>query len=203
MNKRSSRSVRHAVLQSERFPHASMGLLIGLIFVWVMLWGEFTVGNVVAGFLLALFVTTVAPFPSAPFDGRFRPWGVILLVLFVAWEMMQATWQIAWFVICGSRPQPAVIKVHLKSKSDIYIATVAGVTGLIPGTVVIDTNREESTIYVHIFDCRLAGGTDAARESILIVEERILRAFASHDELVLAGYMPGPSRTYGRLEDQA
>ncbi|USR79539.1 Na+/H+ antiporter subunit E [Arcanobacterium pinnipediorum] len=201
MKYRSSRSMRHAVLQSERFPHASMGLLLGLTLAWVLLWGEFSVGNVAAGFLAALVVTSLAPFPAVAFDGRFRPWGVVLLVTTVMWEMALATAQISWFIVRGHEPRSGVIKVGLHSRSDVYIASVAGLTALIPGTVVVDVSREESILYVHIFDMELAGGIDNARQSILTVEERLLRAFASHDELVDAGYVPGPSRSYGRLED--
>ncbi|QRV02318.1 Na+/H+ antiporter subunit E [Arcanobacterium phocisimile] len=201
MRNSSSRAIRHAVLQSERFPHASMGLLIGLTVAWVLLWGEFTVGNVGAGFLAALLATTVAPFPAMPFDGRFRPWGVVLLVVTSAWEMARATAQLSWFVLRSRDPRSAVVKVRLRSRSDVYIASVAGLTALIPGTVVVDVQREESILYVHVFDVGVAGGMEATRQSVLIVEERLLRAFASHDELVDAGYVPGPSRSYGRLEE--
>ncbi|XCB30866.1 Na+/H+ antiporter subunit E [Arcanobacterium hippocoleae] len=60
-----------------------MGAIIWLTIVWVLLWGDPSTANFVSGFLLALFITTVAPFPATPFDGRFRPLGVLrLLVIF-------------------------------------------------------------------------------------------------------------------------
>ena len=70
---RSSEAIRIATQRPARFPHASLGTLIWLTLVWVLLWGEITSTNILAGLVLALVITTIAPFPLMRFDGRFRP----------------------------------------------------------------------------------------------------------------------------------
>ncbi|XCB37482.1 hypothetical protein RQN46_07250 [Arcanobacterium hippocoleae] len=78
-NSQAARQIALVTRRPGRFPHASMGTIIWLTIVWVMLWGKLNTTNFVAGFILALFITTIAPFPFTRFDGRFRPWGVLRL----------------------------------------------------------------------------------------------------------------------------
>lgn len=47
------------------------------------------------------------------------------------------------------------------------------------------------TLYVHVFDVGLAEGGISGVHKTVLDQERVLRAFASHDELVDAGYVPG------------
>ncbi len=196
---KSRHDIRLATRRPGRFPHASMGSLVWLTIVWVMLWGELSAGNFMAGFLLALLVTTVVPFPFMPFDGRFRPLGVLWLVLHFIWDLFRASFMQARFILSRKHPKGAIIRVRLRSRSDVYLAMTAGITGLVPGSVVVDVHRASATLYVHVFDTRLAGGIAGVHRCVLAQEELILRAFASHDELLAAGYVPGSSKKAGRL----
>ncbi|GAA1645337.1 Na+/H+ antiporter subunit E [Georgenia ruanii] len=182
-----------------RWPRASWGMLVWLTAVWVLLWGDITLGNAVAGLAVALLVTTVAPLPHAPFDGRFRPWGVVRLVVRFAWDVVVASAQISWLALRGRQPEGAVIRVRLRGHSDTYLATTAGMTSLVPGSIVVEAHRLTGTLYIHVFDVALAGGLEAAHRTVLAQEERILRAFASDDQLVDAGYVPGSSPRAGHL----
>lgn len=196
---RSARAIYRATRRPGRFPHASVGMLAWLTAVWVLLWGEFSAGNVLAGLIVALAITTVAPFPYTPFDGRSRPRAVVVLALRFLLDIVISSAQIASFILRGKYPRAAIIRVHLRSHSDVYLATIAGMTALVPGSVVVEAHRVTGTLYVHVFDTELAGGVEGVHRTVLELEERILRAFASHDELVDAGYVPGPTRRYGRL----
>ncbi|MCF2706148.1 Na+/H+ antiporter subunit E [Arcanobacterium haemolyticum] len=196
---KASDAIRLATRRPGRFPHASLGALVWITMVWVLLWGEVTTGNIVSGFILALFITTLAPFPVTPFDGRFRPRALVVLVAVFIKDLVQASWQQASFIVRGKTPHSAIIRVQLHSTSDAYLAMTAGMSALVPGSVVVDAEAQTGMLYVHIFDVELAGGLDAAHKSILDLEERILRAFASHDELIAAGFVPGWSAASGRL----
>lgn len=196
---KSAKAIRLATQRPERFPHASMGLIIWLTVAWVMLWGNLTPGNFLAGFALALLVTTVAPFPATPFDGRFRPWAVVRLVVIFIRDLFVASFQQAKFILSGRKPTGAIIRIHLRSHSDTYLAMISGMTALVPGSVVIEAHRVTGTLYIHVFDTGLSGGVDGTHRTVLGLEERVLRAFGSHDELVDAGYVPGSSPKAGRL----
>jgi multicomponent Na+:H+ antiporter subunit E len=185
------------------WPRASWGMLVWLTAVWVLLWGDITVANAVAGLGVALLVTTVAPLPRAPFDGRFRPWGVVRLVVRFAWDVLVASAQIAWLALRGRQPRGAVIRVRLRGHADSYLAATAGMTSLVPGSIVVEAHRLTGTLYIHVFDVALAGGLEQAHRTVMAQEERILRAFASDDQLTDAGYVPGSSPRAGRLPDGA
>lgn len=196
---RSARAIDRAARRPGRFPHASVGMLAWLMFVWVLLWGELTAGNFLAGLLVALLITTVAPFPYAPFDGRSRPRAVVSLAAHFLIDIVHSSVQIAAFILIGRQPKAAIIRVHLRSHSDVYLAMVSGMVALVPGSVVVEAHRVTGTLYIHVFDTELAGGVDGVHRTVLELEERILRAFAFHDELVDAGYVPSSSRRAGRL----
>ncbi|XCB30865.1 Na+/H+ antiporter subunit E [Arcanobacterium hippocoleae] len=112
---------------------------------------------------------------------------------------MRASILQASFILRGKKPNGAIIRVQLRSHSDFYLATVSGMTGLVPGSVVVDVHNATGTLYVHVFDTGLAGGIAGVYKTVLEQEERVLRAFASHDELVDAGYVPGSHPSAGRL----
>lgn len=196
---KAAQQIERANRRQSRFPYASMGIIIWLTLVWVMLWGELNTKNFVSGFLLALLITTVAPFPVTPFDGRFRPWGVVRLVVIFFADIVKASFMQARFILRGKHPHGAIIRVQLRSHSDIYLAMVSGMTGLVPGSVVVDVHRATGMLYVHVFDTSLAGGIDGIHRTVLEQEERVLRAFGSHDELIDAGYVPGSRPSAGRL----
>lgn len=179
---------------------ASWGMLLWLAVVWVLLWGDLSLANVLGGIAVALAVTTLTPLPRTPFDGRFRPWGVVRLLVRFARDVVVASGQVAWRAITGRPLRGAVIRVRLRSHSDVYLSLTAGMTSLVPGSIVIEAHRFTGTLYVHVFDIDMEGGLDVAHRSVLAQEERVLRAFASDVELREAGYRPGSSPSAGRLE---
>ncbi|WP_246462329.1 Na+/H+ antiporter subunit E [Trueperella pecoris] len=199
VNTKSARAIRRASRRPGRFPHASVGMLAWLMLVWVLLWADPSTGTFLSGIIVALFVTTVAPFPYVPFDGRSRPIAVIHLMTHFLFDIVHSSFQMARFILSGRQPQAAIIRVHLRSHSDVYLAMISGMTALVPGSVVVEAHRVTGTLYVHVFDTHLAGGIEGIHRTVLELEERVLRAFASHDELVDAGYVPSSSRRAGRL----
>ncbi len=196
---KASEAIRIATQRPGRFPHASLGTLMWLTIVWVLLWGEVTPGNILSGFGLALLITTIAPFPTVRFDGRFRPKALAWLLMRFVYDLVVSAWQQAFFILQRKKPRGAIIRVHLRSESDAYLAMTAGMSAVVPGSVPVEEDAASGTLYIHVFDIGLAGGVSNAHQSILDLEERILRALASRDELMQAGFVPGWSRACGRL----
>jgi len=180
-------------------PRANWGVLLWLTVVWVFLWGDLTFANVVIGLLIAVLVTSILALPATPFDGRFRPWGVVLLVAYFLWDVVKASIEVAAIALRREPPHGAVIRVRLRSHNDVYLTMVAGMTTLVPGSVVIEAHRITGTLYHHILDVEMHGGLQRAHESVLEQEERILRAFGSREELLAAGLVPGSSSRAGKL----
>ncbi len=166
-------------------------LVLWLTLVWLMLWGEVTWGNVLAGIIVAVLVTIAMPLPSVMFSGRFHLVGLIVLFGRFAWDLVVASIEIAHIAATRRRlPRGGVIAVPMRSKSDLYMTIVSDFQTLVPGSLIVDANRETGTLYVHIFDPVDAAGVEEARRGVYELEERVLRAFASDAEIAAAGLTP-------------
>ena len=183
--------------------HANWGVLLWLTIVWVFLWGELSLANVVVGLLVGLVITSVMPLPQTPFNGRFRPWGTILLIAHFLKDVVLASIEVSKLAMRREPPTGAVIRVRLRSHNDVYLTMVAGMTTLVPGSVVVEAHRITGTLYHHILDVEMQGGLEAAHQSVLDQEERILRAFGTREELLDAGLVPGSTPRAGKLTTPA
>jgi multicomponent Na+:H+ antiporter subunit E len=150
---------------------------------WMLLWDRISWGNLVNGVLVGLFVTLAFPLPSIEFHGRLRPHRVAwLIVLFLA-DLVAASWQVLRLALGGRRPRNAVIEVQLRSRSDFYLTLTAELVALVPGSVVVDARRSTSVLYLHLLDIEREGAIEHQRRHVLDVEERVVRAFGSREEI--------------------
>ncbi|HET7800631.1 MAG TPA: Na+/H+ antiporter subunit E [Humibacillus xanthopallidus] len=150
---------------------------------WMLLWDRLSWGNLVNGVLIGLFVTLAFPLPSIEFQGRLRPHRVAwLIVLFLA-DLVAASWQVLRLALGRRRPRNAVIGVQLRSRSDFYLTLTAELVALVPGSVVVDARRSTSVLYLHLLDIEREGAIEHQRRHVLAVEERVVRAFGSREEI--------------------
>jgi len=166
-------------------------LIVWLTLVWLMLWGEVTIGNVLAGIGVAALVTLIFPLPAIPFTGKFHLVGLIALFGRFIIDLVVASIEIAW--IAGTRrrlPRGGVIAVPLRCHSDLYMTIISDFQTLVPGSLIVEANRVNYTLYVHIFDPVDDAGVEKARQGVYELEERVLRAFASDEEIAGAGLQP-------------
>lgn len=182
-----------------RLAPTSWKLVVWLTVVWVLLWGDLSAGNVVAGLALALFVTILMPMPRAAMSTTVRPLAVVVLAAVFVKEVLVASWDIVRLVVRGRAPRGAVIRVQMRSHSDLILSATGGMCSLVPGSLVVEAMRNSGMLYMHILDVDIAGGLEQAHADVLSQEERLLRAFATDDQLVDAGFRPGWSRRAGRL----
>ncbi len=52
----------------------------------------------------------------------------------------------------GHTPRSAIIRVQLRSHSDLYLTQTAELVSLVPGTIVVEARRATSTLYLHVLD---------------------------------------------------
>lgn len=176
----------------ERLP--SVRAVFWLTTVWVLLWGDLSWGNVVNGVLLAVFLAVVFPLPHVAGLGAFRPLAVAVLVGRFAVDVVAGAVQVAALSLRHRPPNSAVIRVQLRSHSDIILATTEGLSSLIPGSVIVEVHRLTGVLYLHVLDVPPGdplAGLDALRRRVLEQEERLMRAFSSAEELADAGFRPG------------
>ncbi|WP_028045605.1 Na+/H+ antiporter subunit E [Cellulomonas sp. URHE0023] len=168
--------------------HTQWPTILWLTVVWVLLWGDLSVGNVLAGLVIGLLVTNGLRMAPIDFHGRLRPIGIVRLFARFAADLVRASFEVSLIALRpGYQTRGAVIGVQLRSHSDLYLTLTAELASLVPGSLVVEAHRLTGKLYLHVLDVRQSGGIEAARRSVLDQEERVLRAFASDEELEAAG----------------
>lgn len=161
-----------------------LGMIGWLSVVWVLLWGDLSIANVLSGLVLGLGVTLVFPLPAIAFKGRLNPVGIAILLGRFGWDLIRSSVEVALAAFrFGHTPRSAVIEVKLRSRSDLYLTIIADLVSLVPGSLVVEARRTASTLFIHIFDTRRPEDIERARAEVLAVEARVLRAFGSRAEI--------------------
>ncbi|GAA3724930.1 hypothetical protein GCM10022225_02310 [Plantactinospora mayteni] len=154
-----------------------------LVAVWSLLWGEFTVGNLLGGVLVAVVILVFLPLPRVTFGGRLRPLVLAGFVgRFVA-ELVVASVHVGWVAVRPGQPRNAIVAVRLRVRTDLNLALTAEVLSLVPGTLIVEADRETGTLYVHVLDIRGAEDLARSRERVLALEARLVRTIGSEAEL--------------------
>lgn len=158
--------------------------IILLAIIWVLLWGELSLALLLFGAVLGLLVTWVFPLPPLSFHGRLRPLGLVYLAFRLVTDLVVSSIQVVRVVFDFRRQiENAVIRVPLRSHSDLYLTVTAELTCLVPGSVVLEARRSEDTLYVHVMDVRGPEDLEDARQHTLGAEQRVLKAFGSDEEI--------------------
>jgi multicomponent Na+:H+ antiporter subunit E len=178
--------------------HASLGsramLFLGLVLLWAMLWGQFTVLSVLTGVAIATVVTLVFYLPAIQFSRRLDPLRTVYFFARLAFDIVVASFQVAWIVLRpGTVPRNSIVAVQLRTRSDLITMWVAESLSLVPGSIVVDLDRGESILYLHVLDTDDERDVERARSRVLGTEERIVRGFGSaHDVALVRGTAQPP-----------
>ena len=173
--------------RARRLTRLSPTMTVGAV-IWVLLWGDLSWANVLSGITLGALVAVAFPLPPFGTAATLRPGRLLRLAGRFGSDLVLASFQVAWSAVTpGPAPEGGLVSVQLRTESDLFIASTAGLSSMVPGTLVVDLDRSSRTLRLHVLDLDRSGGTDAVRESTLALEARLLRAFAAHDELVRVG----------------
>lgn len=175
---RGGRGARVRVTVRQRLP-----LLLALVLLWMMLWGSATVVTVLTGVVVALVVTRALTLPPVQLSGRFNPFWFAVFVLRVLGEMVVASFQVALLAIGPrSRHRGALIKVDLHTRSDFILTGTALAVSIVPGSVVVEVDRDNTVLYVHSLSVSTPEEVERARHHVYSLERDLLRAWGSRDE---------------------
>ncbi|GAA1061735.1 Na+/H+ antiporter subunit E [Agromyces bracchium] len=158
-------------------------LLIGLVALWIFLWDHVDVLTVTTGVILAIAVTRMLYLPPVLLSGRFNPWRGLLLGLRMMFDVTVASVQVAARAIWpGWTPMNAIIAVQLLTRSDLVTTLTAEAITVVPGTVVVDIDRERGLLYLHALGTRTTADLERVRREVLGTEERIVLAIGTHEQ---------------------
>lgn len=161
-------------------------LLIWLVVLWTLLWGNLSWLNLVTGIIVAVIVMRVYYLPPVELSGRFNVgWAAVFIVKFL-WDVIRGSFHVAWIAINPTRrPSSSVIAVHLRSRSDLVMLLVSLNISLVPGSLVVEADRYAAVLYIHALDVHDAASVDRARQTVLRAERLIVRVIGSHEDLRL------------------
>lgn len=169
-------------IRVRRRPQLRMSLITAI--VWVLLWGDLSLANLVSGFVLGLLITWVFPLPPIDFHGKFRLWPHTVLITELLFDLVRSSFVVAAQAFrFGHTMHNAVVRVDLRTHSDLYLTLTSEMVTLVPGSIVMEARRQESVIYLHVMDVESDADVESARRKVLRAEERVVRAFGSDEEV--------------------
>lgn len=158
--------------------------IVVLAGVWVVLWGNYSLVDLLVGLGLAWLITVTFPLPPIRYHGRLHPIGLIVLAAALLRDLAVASWRLS---LAAFSPRvefrPAVVRLQLQSNSDLYQVETAEIISIVPGSIVIDARRSARVLYLHLLDVAEEDGVAKAKEEALAVERRVLRALGSKAEI--------------------
>lgn len=156
--------------------------------IWTLLWGRFTIPNIVVGLAVATLILVLLPLPPVPVQGRVHPVAVLRLVGLFAWYLTASSVQLMWLAIKpGPPPLTGVLKVPTTIKSDLVLVLASAITTLIPGSIVLEIDQVRRILYCHVIDVGSARSVERFLAQVAQVERLLIAAFERDDEWQPAG----------------
>ena len=110
-------------------------------------------------------------------------WGLVFILEFLG-ALVRGSLTVAWQVLDWRRqPGAAIIAVRLRIADDLIMTHTAVTASLIPGSLIVDADRDRRILYLHVIGVRSDEDVERHRASVLHWEERIVRAVGSQAQL--------------------
>lgn len=165
--------------QAHRLP-----LLVWLILVWLLLWGELSVLVAVGGVVVAILTVVVARLPLVPVVSRLRPRAFAVAVAAFVWDLISSAVLLGWHAIRhGRHTSAALIAVPVQEESDVLFVLTSNVVSLTPGSVTVEIDRPRGMLFVHALPAAHRQGIEEQRRRVLRTEGRLIRAVGSPRDL--------------------
>lgn len=160
--------------------------LVTLTLVWVLLWGTWSLGNVVNGVLLSVFVLVLLPLPEVALGSRAHLPAIGVFAARFLQDLVLSSAQVAWLAV---RPAPqgrsSIVAVRLRSDSELVMTLTTEALSLVPGSIIVELDPEARTLYAHVLSASDAASVEAFRQRALDVEASLIRAVGRPADLAL------------------
>lgn len=156
--------------------------LAWLTLVWMALWEEMSLANLVGGVAAGGFVLILLPLRGKEAAHRFRLVAFLRLTVYFLWKLVEASAILAWEVITPrNRINAAVLAVPLHSRSPGIVTMVANMVSLTPGTLTLEVEESTMTLVIHVLHLESVA---ESRRSVLYLERLALAAFPPRAQAV-------------------
>lgn len=154
--------------------------LLWLTVIWVALWADLSVANVLSGLVVGGIVVLtfdtwrrgqviVRPVRAAKFAGYFL------------YQLARSSLVVARTIISPrDRIRTGIVAVPLLGCSEAVVTLVADAISLTPGTLTLEVRQEPLTLYVHALDVR---DISVVQREVRILERLAVEAFGDDDAI--------------------
>ena len=124
---------------------------LALALIWAAVLGEFSLGNLAAGFALGFGILALVGrgIGRTPYFAK-----AIRFVEFVGYflgQLVLSSLRVAADVLTPRlRSRPAIVAIPLDARTDGEITLLANLISLTPGSLSLDVSADRSTLFVHV-----------------------------------------------------
>ena len=153
--------------------------VVWLTFMWILLMGEISWGNVVAGLALGTIIVLALPLPPIPRSGNRVNW--LKLAAFMAewfWDLLTASAKVVWLSLRRApQPRNAILRVPMRLSNELvlYLATCA--YNLQPGGSVTDINLADREWTIHVLDASTPEDIEREKRNVQKLERQLIDIF--------------------------
>lgn len=131
-----------------------VALGIWFLVLWVLLWADLSVANVVSGAIVgvaAVLITRVAAVDVEDGTIRVAPISLVRFTGHVLWQLAKSNVALAWEIVTPTNTIAiGTVDVPLRSASPIVTMAVSNVVTLTPGTVTVDVSSEPPSLTIGV-----------------------------------------------------
>ena len=162
-------------------------VLFALTLLWVALWDDISVANVITGLAVAIVVVWVTPrTPNAHQGVELSPFHAIEYVALLGWKLLESNLRLAWEILTpGVGTHTGIIAVPMECGSDDVVTIVANSITMTPGTLTVEVKRDGQSVTLYVHGMYTAD-PEAVRRDVLQLEALALRAFGAAEEAARA-----------------
>ncbi|MEV4378282.1 Na+/H+ antiporter subunit E [Streptosporangium sp. NPDC049644] len=156
--------------------------VLWLTLIWLLLWGDLSVGNVLGGLLVGLVLVWLLPLPIQDTGIRLHPVGILLFLVRFARDMVISSFRVAFWALRLGRPPPVqVVEVRLRASSEPMAVLVTVALSALPGSLVLEANVRERTLLLHVLGVPGDPSTvgQVTQDDVTRLEKRIVTAFGT------------------------
>ncbi|MGH3898124.1 MAG: Na+/H+ antiporter subunit E [Pseudonocardiaceae bacterium] len=134
--------------------------------------------------LVAVLVTAVFPLPLTGERLPVRPFRLLRLFGYLAYDLVVSSVNISWETLWyGPRTTAGIVAVPLHTSSALVAAAVADAVSLAPGTFVLQIDRRCGICYVYTLGMRRPDDAERVRRDLLALQRRVINALGSRAEI--------------------
>ena len=147
---------------------------IGFAVLWVILWRDLSIANVLSGLAVGVVVTTLPR--RDELRHRVRPLAALRFLGVFAVKLVEANIELAREVVTPTNSiNTGIVAVPIPVESDAVVTLVASAVSLTPGTLTLETTPcPDPVLYVHVLHLR---DFDDARDEVLGIARLAAAAF--------------------------